>query len=308
MSQGSKSQAPASRSRPAGGRGSQEPASAAEALGVRRSARNSSNAAPSTPRPAKASKSTKTPGKLDTSGKLGTKEKLDTAGKLSAQGGEADLSEEGWGMLRTRESISSYASRALGHLAEYEEASKTVRRLREELRCAHARASSAPKRKKEQTLAEISRLQTNIQALEERKAYLLERSGPFKEKILNDERFREMEEEKQRRLMGLQPESQTEEESPVPYSGPPAGQAALSTGCGSAGPGEDSDSHQGGALMEEIRRLESPVHLLDFTFGDDLPEDAPGGSKPRKKKTKSVEVAILILFATFECPPSMFLT
>ncbi|XP_071986571.1 uncharacterized protein [Engystomops pustulosus] len=193
-------------------------------------------------------------------------------------------------MLRTRESISSYASRALGHLSEYEEASKTVRRLREELRCAHARASSAQKRRKEQILAEISRLQTDIQALEERKAYLLERSGPFKEKILNDERFREMEEEKQRRLMGLQPESQMEEESPVPYSGPPAGQAAMSSGCGSAGPGEDSDSHQGGALMEEIRRLESPVHLQDFTFGDDLPEDAPGGSKPRKKKTKSVEV------------------
>ncbi|XP_073516042.1 uncharacterized protein [Phyllobates terribilis] len=229
-----------------------------------------------------------------------------SGGKLSTHGGEADLPEGGWAL---QESVSTYASRVMIHLREYEDASKLVRRLWEELRCTSAKAAGASKPRKAKLQAEIKRLTSEIHLLELRKATIREQSGPFKEKLINEDRFREMADTREQRQMGLLPESQVDDESDddqqeappgslqshpqATCSELPAGQATVTSGRSSAGSGEDSDSSgQGGALMAEIKLLESPVCLQNFHLGDDLPEEAPGGQKKAKKTKPKLQEAV----------------
>ncbi|KAM4019209.1 uncharacterized protein ACNLHF_028553 [Anomaloglossus baeobatrachus] len=228
-----------------------------------------------------------------------------SGGEPSTHGGEADLAEEGWGSQRPRESVSTYGSRVINHLREYEEASKTIRRLREELRCTSAKAATASRPRKTKLLAEINSLKQEINELEVRKAFIREKSGPFKEKLMSEDRFRQMADNREQRLMGLQPESQVDDDDDDQQKAPPgslqshpqatcselpAGQAAVPSSRGPAGSGEDSDhSSQGGALMAEIKLLESPVCLQNFHLGDDLPEEAPGGKSKAKNKPKPQE-------------------
>ncbi|XP_071975151.1 uncharacterized protein [Engystomops pustulosus] len=295
MSQSGKPQAPASRSRPAGGRGSQLPASAMEDSGVRRTTRSRSNTAPAPPESSVKKKTQK----LDVHDGAGESGPSGAgAMKRSAHRGKADHAGGGWAVQGPRESLSTYASRVQSHLCEYEEATKTIRRLREELRCARARANTAPKKRKMEINGEINRLKAEIDKLTKRKTFICENSGPFKEKLINDDRFAQMADNREQRLMGLQPVSQVEEEDDdddneqqfppgglqedqqASCSGPPAGQPAVTPRSG-----EDSDTgSQGGALMAEIRLLESPVRMENFSFADELPEEAAGGSSRRKSK------------------------
>ncbi|XP_069813166.1 uncharacterized protein DDB_G0287625-like [Dendropsophus ebraccatus] len=316
MSERGEVQASVSRGRPPGSRRSQQAACTPEDSGMSRSTRSRSNSIPTLPTEAVDNRRSRKVSKKEesTSGKQSaTSRKPGTSGrKLSAHGGEADLGEEGWGVQRARESLSTYGSRVMSHLREYEEASKSLRRLREELRYARARANQATKKKKSEIQAEVKRLEMEIKDLEERKAEIREMSGGFKEKLINDDRFREMADNRERRLMGLQPESQVdddddddddnndemdEDQQPdppgslqqhqqAPYSGPPAQQPVVTP----ADSGEDSDSSgQGGALMAQIRMIESPLCPQNFVFGDELPEEAPGGKKG-KTKAKQQEV------------------
>ncbi|XP_073510580.1 tumor necrosis factor ligand superfamily member 13 isoform X2 [Phyllobates terribilis] len=203
-------------------------------------------------------------------------------------------------------------------LREYEDASKLIRRLREELRCTSAKAAGASKPRKAKLQAEVKRLSTEIERLELRKATIREQSGPFKEKLINEDRFREMADTREQRQIGLQPESQVDDESDddqqqappgslqshpqATCSELPAGQAAMASGRSSAGSGEDSDSSgQGGALMAEIKLLESPVCLQNFHLGDDLPEEAPGGHKKAKKTKPKLQEAVQRLCETQLC-------
>ncbi|XP_073407256.1 uncharacterized protein [Dendrobates tinctorius] len=225
-----------------------------------------------------------------------------SGGKLSAHGGKDDLAEESWGLQKPKEFVSTYASRVMSHLREYEEASKTIRRLRKELRCTSAKAAGSSRPKKTQLQAEVKEIKLDINELEVRKTFLREKSGSFKEKLMNEDRFREMADNREQRQMGLQPESQVDDDDYDQQKAPPAsllshpqascselpaGQATLASGRSSAGSGEDSDnSGQGGALMAEIKLLESPVCLQNFHLGDDLPEEAPGDQKKKAKTTK----------------------
>ncbi|XP_073493950.1 adenylate kinase 8 isoform X2 [Phyllobates terribilis] len=238
----------------------------------------------------------------------GVQDGAPSGGKLSAHGGEADLPEGEWALQGPRESVSTYASRVMIRLREYEDASKLIRRLREELRCTSAKAAGASKPRKAKLQAEVKRLSSEIQRLELRKATIREQSGPFKEKLINEDRYREMADTREQRQMGLQPESQVDDESDddqqqappgslqshpqATCSELPAGQATVTSGRSSAGSGEDSDSSgQGGALMAEIKLLESPVCLQNFHLGDDLPEEAPGGHKKAKKTKPKLQEA-----------------
>ncbi|XP_073400342.1 uncharacterized protein [Dendrobates tinctorius] len=179
---------------------------------------------------------------------------------------------------------------------------KTMRRLREELRCASAKAAGASRPRKTQLQADEKQIKLGINELEVRKAFLREKSGPFKEKLINEDRFRKMADNREQRQMELQPESQVDDDDDDQQKAPPgslqshpqatcselpAGQATLASGRSSAGSGEDSEnSGQGGALLAEIKLLESPVCLQNFHLGDDLPEEAPGGQKKKVKKNK----------------------
>ncbi|XP_073526937.1 uncharacterized protein [Phyllobates terribilis] len=238
----------------------------------------------------------------------GVQDGAPSGGKLSAHGGEADLPEGEWALQGPRESVSTYASRVMIHLREYEDASKLIRRLREELRCTSAKAAGASKPRKAKFQAKVKRLSSEIQRLELRKATIREQSGPFKEKLINEDRFREMADTREQRQIGLQPESQVDDESDddqqqappgslqshpqATCSELPARHATETSSRSSAGSGEDSDSSgQGGALMAEIKLLESPVCLQNFHLGDDLPEEAPGGHKKAKRTKPKLQEA-----------------
>ncbi|XP_056415891.1 uncharacterized protein LOC130357279 [Hyla sarda] len=323
MSEERRTPTPAPRIRSAGGRGSQRPGvegpasgSASEVSGLRRSARRCSDASPATPEPVETKSSRKAgPASCGTtsarsSGSTGTvttrpdNVDCDTppGAKLNAHG----CMEEDWGMPRARESGVPHNSRVAEHIRGYEEARGSLYRLQEEVREAKALMETAAKRQKAELSARIKQLKNEIRILEKKRTFILENSGPFREKLLNEDRFHTMEREKQRRLRGLQPRVEEEgdaaeadnvEPNPpgglqhlTPYSGLPAGQVAMSSGRGSGGSGDESStSHQGGALMAQIQLLESPGRLQDFTFGDELPEEAPGGRKKKLKKTKLQE-------------------
>ncbi|XP_073500019.1 uncharacterized protein [Phyllobates terribilis] len=307
MSEGAKPQASASRTRPAGGRRNQQPACTSENSGVRRCTRSRSNVAPTPPGIVETPRS-RTASSMEVKPDSGVHHGAPSGGKRSAHGGEADLPEGGWALQGPRESVSTYAYRVMIRLREYEDASKLIRRLREELCCTSAKAAGASKQSKAKLQAEVKRLTSEIHLLELRKADIREQSGHFKEKLINKDRFREMADTREQRQMGLQPESQVDDESDddqqqappgslqshpqATCSELPAGQATVTSGRSSAGSGEDSDSSgQGGALMAEIKLLESPVCLQNFHLGDDLPEEAPGGHKKAKKTKPKLQEA-----------------
>ncbi|KAG8547605.1 hypothetical protein GDO81_027973 [Engystomops pustulosus] len=120
-----------------------------------------------------------------------------------------------------------------------------------------------------------------------------------------------MRQDKLRKLKGLEiqaddgDDEEDEEDLPCPSGGLhqhqqashdrlPAEQAPLPSGCGSANLEEESDdSGQGGALMAQIRQLESPVHLQNFSFGDDMPDDDLKRKKRARKIKASQEVNLV---------------
>ncbi|CAJ0942215.1 unnamed protein product [Ranitomeya imitator] len=208
MSEGAKSQASASRTSLAGGRRNQQPACTSEDSGVRRSTRSRSNVAPTPPRSAETQRSRKAsmeekPASVQDGGPSG--------GKLSAHGGEANLTEEGLGAAETP-GVCVHLCLPGHEPPEDEEASKTLRRLREELCCTSNKAAGSSKPRKNQLQAEVRSLKVDINELEVRKAFIREKSGPSKEKLINEDRFREMADNREQRQMGLQPECQVDDD------------------------------------------------------------------------------------------------
>ncbi|XP_069611165.1 uncharacterized protein [Ranitomeya imitator] len=97
-----------------------------------------------------------------------------------------------WGTRAAREPVDSYASRVHAYLSEHEEAGKTLRRLREEMKEVRQAANRASRTEKSALTARISSLGICIEGMEARRAAILNNSGPFREKLENDDRFHNM--------------------------------------------------------------------------------------------------------------------
>ncbi|XP_069807228.1 uncharacterized protein [Dendropsophus ebraccatus] len=302
---------PAPRTRSVGGRGIQRPTEGipSEVQGLRRSTRMCSDASPAAPEPEVTKGSRKATASCGTTSARSSGTTMETSqenlcsdtppgARLSAHEGV----EEDWGVQRSQETGQSYGLRIAASLCGYEEARNQLYKLQEEVCAVKALMDTAAKQQKAELTAKMKCLKVDIKKLMKKRTFILENSGPFKEKLQNDDRFAQTEREKRRGLRGLQPESRVEEEGDAaevrdvepnpprgpqqqtPYSGLPAGQAALSSSRGSGD--ESNTSYQGGALMAQIQLLESPGRLQDFVFGDELPEEAPG----RKTKVKTTKL------------------
>ncbi|CAN2387234.1 hypothetical protein PRIEUP_LOCUS8268, partial [Pristimantis euphronides] len=127
--------------------------------------------------------------------------------------------------------------------------------------------------------------------LEARRAQILAGSGPFREKLINDERFRGDPAETA--------QGSSEEEEEDARGGVPLGTLQCSEGVSGGPPdGQDyplpasSDEEEvpasvGGLVLQQIRLLESPIDPQSFSFGDDLLEEDSGVSgKVRSAKSK----------------------
>ncbi|CAN2391905.1 hypothetical protein PRIEUP_LOCUS1945, partial [Pristimantis euphronides] len=127
--------------------------------------------------------------------------------------------------------------------------------------------------------------------LEARRAQILAGSGPFREKLINDDRFRGYPAE-------IAQGSSEEEEEDVSED-VPLGTLQCSEGVSGGPPdGQDyplpasSDEEEvpasvGGLVLQQIRLLESPIDPQSFSFGDDfLEEDSGVSGKVRSAKSK----------------------
>ncbi|XP_075687744.1 uncharacterized protein LOC142656703 [Rhinoderma darwinii] len=285
-SQPSASQPPVTRSRPAGSGSVQQPA---EVVGVRRSSRGHSDVAPILPPPetrTESQESRKVPGVAASRIAPGDVQ------QSMHDGVEAD-----WGELRATESTTTFSSRVAECLRGYEDAGKAIRKLQEELKAARVRSHATSGAKRLVVMATIRDLKSEVDALKEKRGFILENSGPFKEKLLNDDRFRAM---KGVCDPGKQTDDEGEEEEMCPgasgqwstCSELPAEQVALPMDSSSAGEGDTCDqdissSNSGGRLMAEIRQLQSPVSLQHFSFGADLgPEEKVNAKRAAKRKAR----------------------
>ncbi|XP_069624428.1 uncharacterized protein [Ranitomeya imitator] len=113
-------------------------------------------------------------------------------GERSTRRGAAAPVPKDWGARAAREPVDSYASRVHAYLSEHEEAGKTLRRLREEMKEVRQAASRASRTEKSALTARISSLGICIEGMEARRAAILNNSGPFREKLENDDRFHNM--------------------------------------------------------------------------------------------------------------------
>ncbi|XP_073414940.1 rho-related GTP-binding protein RhoG isoform X2 [Dendrobates tinctorius] len=143
-----------------------------------------------------------------------------------------------WGSRAEGEPSTIYASRIHAHLCEYEEAAKQLRKLREELRGARAVAKNRlPASRRAEVSATVERLKGAIRALGEIRAAILSGSGPFAEKLKNDDRFRAMTGGSPGGSGGpCQVEGQEEEDGGTSTPAPPEGLRLLGweEGCGSS--------------------------------------------------------------------------
>ncbi|XP_073529639.1 uncharacterized protein [Phyllobates terribilis] len=97
-----------------------------------------------------------------------------------------------WGTKVAKESTVIYGSRIHAHLCEYEDASRKLKSLWGELRVAQERSDRASSSKKPELSAAVRRIKKAIQEVENRRCTILAGSGPFREKLENDDRFRAM--------------------------------------------------------------------------------------------------------------------
>ncbi|XP_077136826.1 uncharacterized protein LOC143793655 [Ranitomeya variabilis] len=232
----------------------------------------------------------------------------------------------GWGTKAARESAVGYGSRIHAHLCEYEDASRKLKSLWGELRVAKDRSDRASGNRKAELSAAVKKIKQSIQDLESRRCEILDGSGPFREKLENDDRFRAMTggAPEGSRSSGQVVEEDDEEceEEVAPYP-PPGGlvrdlqashsgiapeQVALPSDSGPSGDsgseGEDEDggsSSEGGCLvMQQIRQIESPVRFNQLRFGDEICEDEATRrgmkrkAKKSKKKTSTVEKYVYV--------------
>ncbi|XP_073540473.1 uncharacterized protein [Phyllobates terribilis] len=114
-----------------------------------------------------------------------------SGGRSSTSGGAAAVPPD-WGTKASREATVTYASRIHAHLCEYEDATKKLSSLWGELRVAQERSVRASGSKKPELSAAVRKIKRAIQDLEDRRSTILAGSGPFMEKLLNDDRFRAM--------------------------------------------------------------------------------------------------------------------
>ncbi|XP_040272750.1 uncharacterized protein LOC120988983 [Bufo bufo] len=130
---------------------------------------------------------------------------------------------------------------------------------------------------------------------------ILDNSGPFKEKLMNDERFNEMAGNQKQ-----QEDDSSSEEEESDMGGQPA-ETGITTEQVCLPPTSSDEeidysesSGVGGQLMAEIRHLESPKICDDICFGDELPEDEPMG---KRRKTKTLKPEVRYVYVTHPACP-----
>ncbi|XP_044129036.1 uncharacterized protein LOC122922496 [Bufo gargarizans] len=191
--------------------------------------------------------------------------------------------------MKPRELIAVYSSRITAYLQEFEEENRTLRMVREKLRLERGKVDKAARKNRPEITRKVKGLKEIIKELQERMGAILENSGPFKEKLMNDKRFNEMAGSREQ-----QEDDSSSEEEESDMGGQPAetGITAEQVCLPPTSSDEEIDfsesSGVGGQLMAEIRHLESPKIREDICFGDELPEDEPIGKK-RKAKTLNPE-------------------
>ncbi|XP_066446423.1 uncharacterized protein [Eleutherodactylus coqui] len=214
-----------------------------------------------------------------------------------------------WGERQKGESVEELASRIATHMRDYEEAGKELVKQRRELQAARCDMERASRGKKVAISQKIKICEEAIEMYEEERERILETSGPFREKLLNDRRFSQMAARSpgsRKTARKYQPSSTEESEALEGRAACSAEQqSSLQPGTGTSIPAEqiglpsssdDSDgseygsssSGQGALLLQQIMLQESPARMQAMHFGDELPpETAAGGKKAKKKKNQA---------------------
>ncbi|CAN2390194.1 zinc finger, partial [Pristimantis euphronides] len=197
------------------------------------------------------------------------------------------------------------ASRLGEALKEYERLGRNLQATRKEIAQARYGARHSSRGKRREFSSQIKLLKDDIAAMEERRGQILAGSGPFREKLLNDDRFRGGSPAET-----MQGSSEEEEDA---RGGVPLGTLQCSEGVSGGPPdGQDyplpasSDEEEvpasvGGLVLQQIKLLESPIDPQSFSFGDDLLEGDSGVSgKVRSAKSKKRQKGQIIEKLTFQ--------
>ncbi|XP_073506594.1 uncharacterized protein [Phyllobates terribilis] len=193
--------------------------------------------------------------------------------------------------MSSSESTSSFSSRVVATLREYEDAGKALTQLKEELREARILNTRASNKERPATSQRFKALRDEVVRLVLLREGIEKSAGPFLERFKNQRRFSEMkglntsgdppagilseEEEEDEAVTGVSVAGASEGQSRS-SSGLPAGQRTPTAEAGVTGEEEE------GGLLREIRLLESPVDPTKFSFGEDKPVEE---TKRRKRKT-----------------------
>ncbi|XP_073494379.1 uncharacterized protein [Phyllobates terribilis] len=196
-----------------------------------------------------------------------------------------------WGEMSSSESTSSFSSRVVAMLREYEDAGKALTQLKEELREARILNTRASNKERPATSQRFKALRDEVVRLVLLREGNEKSAGSFLERFKNQRRFSEI---KGLNTSGEPPagvlseeEEEDEEVTGVPGAGASEGQSRSSSGlpAGQRTPRAEagvSVEEEEGGLLREIRLLESPVDLTRFSFGEDDPVEE---KKKRRKKT-----------------------
>ncbi|CAN2389585.1 zinc finger, partial [Pristimantis euphronides] len=159
---------------------------------------------------------------------------------------------------------------------------------------ARHRASNSSGGRRKEFSSQVKRLKTDILVLEARRAQILAGSGPFREKLLNDDRFRGSPAGKMQGSSEEEEDDISDAREDVPLGtlqcsegvsgGPPNGQDYPLPASSDE---EEEPASVGGLVLQQIRVLESPIDPQSFSFGDDFLEEDSGVSGKSKSSAKS---------------------
>ncbi|XP_077124211.1 uncharacterized protein LOC143781472 [Ranitomeya variabilis] len=204
-----------------------------------------------------------------------------------------------WGERSSGESTSTFSSRVVAMLREYEDAGKALTGLKEKLQEARILNTRASSKEKPVTSQRFRALRDEVARLVLLREGIEKSTGPFLERFKNQRRFSEMkglntsgeppagvlsdeeEEDDDVAVTGVLQAGtsrESESQSRQQRSGLPARQRTPT-----AQAGVSAEEEEEGGLLQEIRQLESPVNLDRFSFGEDEPAEE---TQKRKKKTK----------------------
>ncbi|XP_077105587.1 uncharacterized protein LOC143764173 isoform X1 [Ranitomeya variabilis] len=215
-----------------------------------------------------------------------------------------------WGERSSGESTSTFSSRVVAMLREYEDAGKALTELKEELREARILNTRASSKEKPVTSQRLRALRDEVARLVLLREGIEKSAGPFLERFKNQRRFSEM---KGLNTSGEPPagvlSDEEEEDADVVVTGVLQAGTSLESepqsrqqGSGlparqrtpTAQAGVSAEEEEEGGLLQEIRQLESPVNLDRFSFGEDEPAEE---TKKRKKKTKETAREVVVQMA-----------